>query len=568
MEASKKKLVVTDDLYQRWLVDPTTNPLTGRKIKLAGPVYNVFKKYQIENTHSGPASYTPKPHQTASTSELVKKMTEGNFVWYCDEIGSGKTFAVISAIAEILASGKRPPSRIVLCVGCNTFHQWRQSLTLFPDIDVFIAKNCWDVRSGGYDEKKVILCMPGQAVYFMALNRNTLLVVDEHETYRKLAKTPGISRIVHSIDRVLYISATHAPDFYEDESRLRLLFRKCFHATLEKLQEATPIITGRSLQLREYQQAFTTQYIDCVKVQSKVERRNYKVEYVKHTVRLTTYTKLVQEIVDRALVGNDLTEETERVRKSLKKKGIECDKFADIVVMKRIFDMKVIEDMEAKEGFATDVSLQKRVAEKKAKWERFDLEYKRIKEEFKECNICCQSIDVPTIFPCCQYVVCNPCSKKLPGCPQRCQNTKSMTLREINERHCMLNGGEKNTEDTVLSLVEKIFRTTTKCLWYNPSFYRELSTDKIGKRCAFLYKNETTTMKERAIYEYNHGDTVILAIHNVTDISGMNLQMTTDIVIIESNRVTPEDVKQVIGRALREGRPEDLALTVHTITVI
>ena len=68
---------------------------------------------------------------------------------------------------------------------------------------------------------------------------------------------------------------------------------------------------------------------------------------------------------------------------------------------------------------------------------------------------------------------------------------------------------------------------------------------------------------KKIIDNYVNGDLNILMLNSKYNGAGINLPTTTDIIIY--HRLNKELEKQVVGRALRLGRPLDSKLVIHNL---
>lgn len=227
------------------------------------------------------------------------------------------------------------------------------------------------------------------------------------------------------------------------------------------------------------------------------------------------------------------------------------------------------------------------INEVNAKINTKEVQIRELKERYDsimsgECNICYGDLFGPVFYKCCQNVICYVCKKFLKNCPY-CRNVTPDTTTLISEEE--LSKFEKlktieNDLDTFLNpeqlkynkiktLSTSLTVTLSKILQNSKSTIifrtRENILDvNIDKEIGIL----TGTAEERhaIIQKYKNGELEVLFLNMDNDYSGLRLENTTDIIFISIPNKEIE--KQIIGRALRKGRKQDLQLNLHFLKCV
>ncbi len=540
----KKFCIITNQLYEKWLENPSINPSTGRKIKPDGSVAEAYKRYVMDRPHP---AHTPKPYQIKSSEQIVRALETGIlWVWLADKIGSGKTLTAVMAITQIVKT--RP---VVICCVNNLVSQWMKELG--TGLNAQFSKGPSDRKKRGIAD--VTVCLPTQlysilkehALITTKKATPPLVVIDEEAALKEvyIRRPSGSefpeSRYVLSKNQILFISGSNTRPSGREPFRCDWYYELFF--IVSDLHDTNCNVVYNTENVK----------FDCT------------VHKVNYTVQLTSYTKLVQNVIDRTLLHNDLREATECVRQQLLKKGVVADQFADIIVMKRLFDMTLIADMRGKmekilkkKDKEDDVErLKASIAHKEQKWLDLDAAHAEIMEEYSDgCKICCGIQETPHIFPCCQFVVCSDCVDRLLGCPMRCPESTSSSLQALADRHRQLH----QSMLTVFDIVQGVLVTAKKCI---------IVTDGHTLNCCdeiVVLQGRTALARQRQIHEYRFGNTKALAIVKLSDISGIHLVETTDIILLRD--ACKNDLSQIEGRGKRMGRDSSADLTLHFVDFV
>lgn len=282
--------------------------------------------------------------------------------------------------------------------------------------------------------------------------------------------------------------------------------------------------------------------------------------------------KIMSEIVPQSIVNMINAGNTDQAIKTLNC-NIDTDENILQVVTRNIktgIDNKKIE-LEA-ELLKKYVGRMKDEHEKKIKRikkiiSKLETRFESIKERIYDlnkqyCPVCMGDFTDPVLVSCCKNIFCFDCivctlNKNVNKCPH-CRKTINKTNLHIIKNHSKENDAEnnkndiKNKMDILLDLIKA--KPDGKFLVF--ANYIE-TFDKIQK---VLTSNKIshTTLKGQAqhiqntIESYSEGKTQVLMLNAKFFGAGMNLAMTTDIIIY--HRFNKEMEEQIIGRAQRIGR--------------
>ncbi len=192
----------------------------------------------------------------------------------------------------------------------------------------------------------------------------------------------------------------------------------------------------------------------------------------------------------------------------------------------------------------------------------------RIKES-DNCFICYESIDNKTIMNCCSNSACFKCIHtwviKHPTCPLCKAVVKKENLFVVKKEdetiidysNIIHKSNEKFTN--LVNIINSLDPENKILLFsaYDNTFIKIVNLlDEHKIAYNFLKGNQNTINK--VLGDFKNGDVKILLINPLYYGSGLNLEMTTDIIMF--HKFDSEIEKQVIGRAQRNGRKERLNL--------
>jgi len=191
-----------------------------------------------------------------------------------------------------------------------------------------------------------------------------------------------------------------------------------------------------------------------------------------------------------------------------------------------------------------------------------------------DCTICYSDIKDPILIPCCQNIFCGKCIMKWfdtnKSCPM-CRagiNVKDLIYIKkddsLNENEKDEKNEEKEIEiklskqDKVLEIVSKGLALNKKFLifsMYDESFFiiRRVFDDN---RINFVEISGTKTSRDLKIKKFKENKVSVVFLNSRFNGAGINLENATDIILYHE---MPQSIRdQVVGRALRIGRQEDL----------
>jgi SNF2 family DNA or RNA helicase len=185
----------------------------------------------------------------------------------------------------------------------------------------------------------------------------------------------------------------------------------------------------------------------------------------------------------------------------------------------------------------------------------------------QDCPICMDKCECPTYYTCCQNVTCGRCAitlkkddKPCPFCRNAgyniiCSNESMVSLRDADE--------VKISKVTILdkyTTLTNIVRQRSKILLYSTyddQFPQIVQALKEGDFPFYIVKG-TAKQRAKMVDDYINGSTKVLILNSIDSGAGLNLQITTDIVLwhVMNKSLTT----QIIGRALRPGLDHELVV--------
>ncbi len=530
---SEYNTIITPEHHAAWLKNPNVNPTTGRSITSGGKVYKAYAQYHQAGSSS--RHLTPQPHQVKSLNKVARDVLTGKkLVWLADKGGSGKTLTTILALEKLFQ--KTPLRNVVICVGKNLLTQWQQDLTSFKHLAIVSGG---PVERRKNNTKKRFLCLPNQINSILSELKDTLLVVDEFETLNQVAwEVITISSTPSQL--VLVAGSEKRPKTVTIQLKYKQPRRR------EKKDEWVTTVFSDFIRTGEWSIIHNTAKLDY----------GCPVEHFNYYFSPSLYMMLVDNAMDKTLLHNDLSEATEYVREELLKKGIVPDKFADIIVMKRLFDMDLIKTMKRRAKNKTNDVLRERIATLERKWVNLDAAWETFKDEYEDCAICYSPMDTPYIYPCCQYVICAGCVERLDACPMRCENSSPHSLEKLAVRY------EYVKDESVESIVKRILKTfnvaKSKCL---------IVTNGEFKDNDFETLNGSAVENQKMVDRYCRGNLNTLVVPSVAELSGLRLTETTDIIAIHT-ACDGANLDKVIASGLRIDRERLAELRLHRIEFV
>ena len=191
------------------------------------------------------------------------------------------------------------------------------------------------------------------------------------------------------------------------------------------------------------------------------------------------------------------------------------------------------------------------------------------------CGICYDEPEPATITPCCHQIFCGRCiimslekNTECPMCRKNLQKTQLVMINNTiqiqdNEVDAAKNKdsetvGPLKKQDTLLNLIKA--NPTGKFLVFsrydNPfeSIATACKTEGIHIREVKGNKDVINSI----LHKFDNGDIQVLFLNSMHSGSGLNIISATHIVLLHA--MTSEEVKQIVGRAFRLGRKDDLHL--------
>lgn len=238
-----------------------------------------------------------------------------------------------------------------------------------------------------------------------------------------------------------------------------------------------------------------------------------------------------------------------------------------------------IKNLETKVSFLkqietnTEESKDEEIEKTIVKLQELETKIQNIKERIRTsetCFICYDAIVDKTIMSCCSNSTCFKCihtwAIKNPSCPL-CKSKISknnLFIVKDNVEEVVIDYSKmihkNNDKFTNLINILNNLKPDSKILLFSAfdnTFNKIVSIlDESDIRYSFLKGN--TSVINKTITNFKNGDTQILLVNPLYYGSGLNLEMTTDIIMF--HKFESEIEKQVIGRAQRNGRIDNLNL--------
>jgi len=175
-----------------------------------------------------------------------------------------------------------------------------------------------------------------------------------------------------------------------------------------------------------------------------------------------------------------------------------------------------------------------------------------------DCDICCCPLADPVFLPCCQHVICQNCKSQIDKCPF-CRNTRMSGLTVA----ALTAATTDNPVIKSLPVVVADIANNARALIVFQHYKGNLEED-IQQEVQHL--RGTASQRNKIVQNYKAGIIKILFLNVETDHSGVRLENTTDILFLENPSPTVQT--QIIGRALRLGRDENLPLIIHKLKLV
>ena len=182
----------------------------------------------------------------------------------------------------------------------------------------------------------------------------------------------------------------------------------------------------------------------------------------------------------------------------------------------------------------------------------------------KDCPICSEKITSPCLTPCCKNIFCLSCmaqaihyspSNECPLC-----RTKNLTLNKLTAITSeVLDTAESKLPTKMESLMNLIIKNPLgRFLVFSEyeNTFNEISGELTNKNITYSKLSGSSGRITNIIENYTNNKIKVLLLNAKHYGSGLNLQMTSDIVIY--HRMTNDLEKQIIGRGQRMGRTSPL----------
>jgi hypothetical protein len=182
--------------------------------------------------------------------------------------------------------------------------------------------------------------------------------------------------------------------------------------------------------------------------------------------------------------------------------------------------------------------------------------------EMDTCGLCNEAMKYPTLLGCCQNMACGRCvttwirtHNTCPYCRNKDPHLVHLTHyipEDEKEEEKFGNAGIQRGGDKFTHL-QTIARTGKKVLVFaaHSSLFAEISTALRSQGTSYSLVTGSVSQRQAALDAYIRGDTKVLILNSRMNGAGLNLQITTDIILWHA--MPAPLTKQMIGRALRYG---------------
>lgn len=197
-----------------------------------------------------------------------------------------------------------------------------------------------------------------------------------------------------------------------------------------------------------------------------------------------------------------------------------------------------------------------------------DIERKIVAIQEDDCSLCAVKMVYPVLVGCCQHLGCAKCMVKWVNqhhsCPFcRHANPHLTHIRGVPQNQDPDSPGEMKiaSPHTKFDYLVNIARAGKKVLLFasHDNQFKEISAALQAHGISYGMLTGAVSRREAILTAYTKGDTRVLILNSRLNGAGLNLQVSTDIVMWHS--MSAPLTKQLIGRALRYGL--DHPIVVH-----
>ena len=188
------------------------------------------------------------------------------------------------------------------------------------------------------------------------------------------------------------------------------------------------------------------------------------------------------------------------------------------------------------------------------------------------CSICFDNFNVPVASDCCQNIFCMECllqcasrTKKCPLCREVINTSKlhaivSDTQANSNQESTSDDNKLPSKDEALINILQNSNSNQKFLVVSNyDSTFINIQQKLLDKNIKFAILTGTSAHIQKVIREYISGQIQVILLNSTHFGSGLNLEMTTDIIIY--HKLSKSTKTQVIGRAQRLGRTSQLNIT-------
>lgn len=305
--------------------------------------------------------------------------------------------------------------------------------------------------------------------------------------------------------------------------------------------------------------------IDCFLININSQINKLESDISSRQDKLKDSNKTIKEYID---IVEKITDSMENLKEQLELQGVDPltnQEFNDYVEELNI-NKEILNKVRSKKYGIVSTLKNNNINLKELNQKREGLKERILNINKKNCPICFQYVTKPMLTPCCKNVFCFEClmtsMNYKPNCP--------LCRKKIHFNNCCLidntneGGASKEiSDDILLPKIKKLMKLlkekkNKRVLLFSGFDNTFLQLEKEFNKEGFKYeylKGHTGHIKS-IIQDYKDNKVNILILNAKFFGSGLNLQMTDDIIIY--HRMDKELEKQVIGRGQRLGRTGQL----------
>ena len=276
--------------------------------------------------------------------------------------------------------------------------------------------------------------------------------------------------------------------------------------------------------------------------------------------------KMINEYDIKSVMEDLKVKVQEKIKnKTLEDEDVEEKDTYDLIALIKLLRIAEIKELKEKYNDTKKLEILDRIKNKEREVAEIEERYLQVLNE--ECAICCLRMDVPSLYTCCQFIVCDQCVRKIgTSCPQ-CRTPdvriiEPSSVREILEMKPPKEE-EEEEEEVLTEKLKKIIDASKSTIIFT-TFSSRLP-DILESYNAKELRGDPTK-RQKIIKEYRDGVIKVIFLNTTFDNSGIRLPNTTDIIFLDQPSEPVEN--QIVGRAFRLGREKNAVLKLHYMHIL